>query len=288
MKNYDVSSYPNWQELSADMTSDLLEAVTLPLTVVHKAYGTCTISNMVVCCSEASLHVMATFEIGAISKSLALDVLMANKLITLDSSVASEIESYIDLFKACQKSVHEITLDRNEVKAEERLKAAEERKQEEKYQKAKEKALQDFEVMTKKTNKISDTSGFYYALGWLAKHIGSISATLPDYLGPAFERYFGSEAPKTLVDSRAKSVGGYAKKWGWEFKCSIKKLDETTVPIAIKDVTADFSKGIYNTSFIWDIVDNYGFQFGKKQDFEKIKATIPVEYLPQFEKGYEI
>ena len=164
-------------------------------------------------------------------------------------------------------------------------KAEAEKKAEEKYQKAKAKAIKDFDDQTKVVTPRSTTDEFYYALGWLASHVGAMTAVLPDYLGSAFEKHFGIEAPKTLVDSRAKTSGGYAKQWSWEFKCTIKKLKETTVPACIQSVTTDFSKGIHNTAFLWDLVDNYGFQFGKTQDVEKIKDNVPAEYISFFEAG---
>lgn len=171
--------------------------------------------------------------------------------------------------------------------AEEAAKKAEaDKKAEEKYQKAKAKALREFDEQSQVVVPKSTTNNFYYALGWLANHIGSMTAILPDYLGSAFEKRFGKDTPKTLVDSRAKTSGGYAKQWSWEFKCTIKKLKETTVPVAIKDITTDFSKGIHNTAFLWSLADNYGFQFGPKQNVEKIKSCIPSEYLEFFEAGF--
>jgi hypothetical protein len=117
MKNYLVSDYTDWKALSADMTSDLLEAVSLPVSAVHKAYGACSITNLDVSCNEASLHVMATFKLDdGQTKQLALEILLANKLIEIDADVASEINSYINLFKALQKEVHEISIDRSEAK----------------------------------------------------------------------------------------------------------------------------------------------------------------------------
>lgn len=159
------------------------------------------------------------------------------------------------------------------------------KKAESNYNRTKDRMIKEFEKQTARTKEVAETDSFYYALGWLAKHMGSLTAILPDYLGAAFENHFGAETPKTLVDSRAKTSGGFAKQWSWEFKSTIKKLDETTVPECIQNVTTDFSKGIHNTAFLWDLVDNYGFQFGKKQDVEKIRACVPSGYLASFEAG---
>lgn len=166
-------------------------------------------------------------------------------------------------------------------------KAEADKKAEARYERLKEKSLKDFETLQNRPREaVTKADEFYYALGWLAKHMGALTAILPDYLGSAFEKHFGSEAPKTLIDGRAKTSGGYAKQWSWEFKCTIKKLKETVVPACIQNVTTDFSKGIHNTSFLWDLVENYGFQFGKKQDESKIRATVPVQYLDMFEAGF--
>lgn len=169
---------------------------------------------------------------------------------------------------------------------EEKKKAEQLKKAEANYARLKEKSIKDFEELTQRVKQtITETDEFYYALGWLAAHVGSITAKLPDYLGPAFEKYFGADAPKTLVDARARTSGGYAKQWSWEFVCTIKKLKETTVPACIQNVTADFSKGIHNTSFIWDLVSDYGFKFGKKQDTLDIMRCVPIQYVPMFNEG---
>lgn len=173
------------------------------------------------------------------------------------------------------------------IAAEKKAKAEAEKakKAEAAYEAKKQKAIADFADMSNKVRTVSVADNFYYTLGWLAKHMGSLTAILPDYLGGAFEKHFGIEAPKTLVDSRAKTSGGYAKQWSWEFKCGIKKLKEATVPTYLHTVTSDISKGIHNTSFLWDLVENYGFQFGKKQDVESIRSHVPTECLSAFEAG---
>lgn len=288
MQNYDVSTYNDWQALSADMTSDLLEAIKLPVSVVHKTYGACAITALTVNCNESSLHIMATFEIGAISKSFALEILLANKLIEIDSGIASEINSYFELFKAYQKQVHELAIDRSEAKAEADRKAAEERKQEEKYQKAKDKAIQDFEVLTRKDRTKCATGEFYYNLGWLAKNVGTVSAALPDYLLKYFENHFGTEAKPTVVDSRKKTVSGYSMQWALSMKASLAKKSLDSIPALLKQYLNTSGNAIANTSFIWDLVENYGFQFGRKQDLEKIRAAIPAHCLEQFEKGFAL
>lgn len=202
-------------------------------------------------------------------------------------------ETLLDIYNTYLNAHKELTAQWNvraeqlRVEAKEAAKKAEaEQKAEAAYQAKKLKAETEFEAMTKEAKTFENPDEeFYYSLGWLAKHIGTLTAKLPDYLGSAFERHFGSETPKILIDSRAKTSGGYAKQWSWEFKCTMKKLKETVIPTCIQNVTTDFSKGIHNTAFLWDLVENYGFQFGKSQDVSKIAEQIPSQYLTAFNSG---
>ena len=241
-----------------------------------------------------SLFITVTFDSGIVKKyNIKVAFVQTKTLSFVDEADNQLFNEYVEAYSAIEKAEQELLQLEAKLDAEMRaakIKAEKEaekaRKAEASYEAKKKKALADFDSMSEKVKaEASVDSDFYYALGWLANHIGTITAILPDYLGAAFEKQFGTEAPKTLVDSRAKTSGGYAKQWSWEFKCTIKKLKETVVPACIENVTTDFSKGIHNTSFLWDLVANYGFQFGKKQDIEKIRDTIPAQFIPSFEAG---
>ena len=201
------------------------------------------------------------------------------------SEIGDAWDRAFDLHTDMTKKYNELKNAEIQQALEAKKKAEADKKAEERYQNQKAKAIRDFEAQAQSEKTLSAADEFYYSLGWLAKHMGVMTAILPDYLGSAFEKYFGAETPKTLVDGRAKTSGGYAKQWSWEFKCTIKKLKETIVPAYLQDITTDFSKGIHNTSFLWDLVENYGFQFGPKQDIEKIRSHIPSDCLASFEAG---
>ena len=163
-------------------------------------------------------------------------------------------------------------------------KAEAEKKAELKYQHLKEKAIKDFEALTTKAKTtITEADEFYYALGWLASHIGSVSAALPDYLAPAFTKHFGTETGARVVDSKKKTVGGYSMQWTFGFKANLRKFDN--IPALLTQHLSTTGKSIASTSFIWDLIENFGFQFGKKQDIDKIKQTIPETHLISFEAG---
>ncbi len=207
-------------------------------------------------------------------------------LLFVDESVKALYDEFKEAYDNIQHQEFMAAQEAQRREKEEAKKAEQLKKAEANYERLKEKSIKDFEELAQKTKQtITDADEFYYALGWLAAHIGSITAKLPDYLGPAFEKYFGADAPKTLVDAKARTSGGYAKQWSWEFVGTIKKLKETTVPAYIQNVTTDFSKGIHNTAFIWDLVDKYGFKFGKKQDTLDIMRCVPIEYVPIFNEG---
>jgi hypothetical protein len=287
MKNYIVSDYQNWNDLSADLTTELNENLSSVVSAVHKNLGACEISGVTITLNESSLIFLAdfAFENGQ-TKKLAINILLANKLIIVAEPNGTVLSDFISACTELQKEVHEITLDRNEVKAEESRKAAEEAKQEAKYQAAKEKAIQEFEVMTRKDKSVSATGEFYYNLGWLAKNVGTVSAALPDYLLKYFENHFGTEANPTVVDSRKRTVNGYPIQWALSMKASVPKKVVDSIPAFLKQYLNPTGNALTNTTFIWDIVENYGFQFGRKQDVEKIRAAIPTHCLEQFEKGF--
>ena len=159
------------------------------------------------------------------------------------------------------------------------------KKAEAQYQRAKEKALQTFEEHTQRnTYKSEESDSFFYMLGWLAKHIGTISATIPDYLDEAFQKYFGVDAVHTTVDAKRKTVNGFAMQWSWSFKASL--LKATTIPHNLLTYLNESQKAITNTSFIWDLISTWGFKFGKNQDVNAIKANVPANCLAAFNDGF--
>jgi hypothetical protein len=210
-------------------------------------------------------------------------------LLFVDESVKATYDEFVEAYNNLKHQYSVATDEARRLEREAQKKAEREKKAEANYEKLKTKSIKAFEELTQRTKpEVSASKEFYCSLGWLAKHVGSIQAVLPDYLESAFEKYFGTDAPKRLIDSKAKTSGGYAKQWSWEFRCTIKGLDKTTVPANLLNVTSDFSKGIHNTSFLWDLVTNYGFKFGKVQDKVEIMRHVPIEYIPAFNEGYEI
>ena len=67
---------------------------------------------------------------------------------------------------------------------------------------------------------------------------------------------------------------------------NIKKKSLDKIPAFLSQYLSKSGNAIANTSFIWDIVTNYGFKFGKTQDLDQIRGNIPTEYLTYIENGY--
>lgn len=167
---------------------------------------------------------------------------------------------------------------------ENKKKADQLKKAEAKNQLLKEKAIRDFDELAQKVKtSITETDEFYYNLGWLAAHVGSVSATMPDYLDGAFVKHFGDEAVHRVVDSKKRTVNGNSMQWTFGFKATLKNLD--SVPDTLTKYLNSTGKAIANTSFLWSLVSDYGFVFGKKQNVDKIMATVPEQYWAVFEAG---
>ena len=222
---------------------------------------------------------------GETVKRFSLQHVMTNKFIQFVNAAsvadlwATAFESHTALVTAYQES--DRTFRQLQADADKKAKA--DKKAEENYQKLKEKSIKDFEELTTRTFTHSDDDAFYYSLGWLAKHIGTLSAALPDYLSEAFTKYFGAETPCRIVDSKHRGPAGWQAQWSWSFRASLKKAEN--IPSNLTQYLNPTGNAVTNLTFLWSLVDNYGFKFGKKQDVEEIAKTIPAKYIDAFNEG---
>ena len=139
-------------------------------------------------------------------------------------------------------------------------------------------------LINNREKKISKADEFYYTLGWLAKHVGTITAKMPDFLEAAFVKHFG-DVEHTVVDSTKVGPAGYTSQWRLSMEASLKKAEN--VPATLTDYLNPAGKKVSKTSFIWSLIDDYGFKFGKKQDTLDIMRCVPIEYVPMFNAGME-
>lgn len=161
-------------------------------------------------------------------------------------------------------------------------KAEEERKKAELKILARQKKIIDKLQETAIKNSISKHSDFYSDLGWIAKHVGTIRAEVPDFAARWFETHFGFTAVKTVVDSKKKTSGGFSMKWNPSFSISFK--DTKDMPITLQQ-KCNGKKSINDTAFVFDLVDNYGFKFGKEQNLDEIISSVPSDKIDSFRLG---
>lgn len=215
------------------------------------------------------------------------------KLVMLSEQVNSYIsfadKSLVSIYKEL-KAVND-ELQKNNTVDEEDLRVALVKvraiKVDEQCAKMKAKAIQEFEdLMNEATVIPTQADEFYYSLGWLAGHVKSIYAAMPDYLEPCFIRQFGDDAPHRAVDSTKRTVNGFPTQWALSFTASISNKDIDQLPANLTTYLSKTGKGIANTRFLWDLVENYGFSFGKKQDKEEILSHIPTQCISIFEAGF--
>ena len=161
---------------------------------------------------------------------------------------------------------------------------AEIRKQEAKYRARVQKQLKKLESLKpENTSRLFEVPTTYYeAIGWMAKHTTSIKASMPDYMEKWFDGRFDCEN-KNVVNSKKRTVNGNPMQWGLSFRMS---FDAEVSGALERKATSKNKKVIDSVAFVWDLIENYGFQFSKtRQDVEKIKAEIPQEHISDFEKG---
>ena len=198
-------------------------------------------------------------------------------------------ESLVALWDEFMAEQYKMKAQYNKAAEEDRCRQKEERKLEQKRKDNEKKmagmkaqAEKEFNKLVNNKTKISKADEFYYALGWLAAHVGTITAKMPDYLEPAFIKHFG-DVEHTAVDSTKVGPAGFTSQWHLSMEASLVKAIE--IPAILNDYLSQNGKKVSKTSFVWDLVDKYGFKFGKKQDTLDIMRCVPIEYVPMFNEG---
>lgn len=289
MTTYKNTDYTTTEDLRNAINIELA-ALAYPYAVRHRVYGEGQLTFVKAPLTGGSLY--ATVDFAAGTKTIALDVVLTNNLLEMPEILADILVEAQSVFKADfieRENAQRVAdrLAREEAEAAKK-KAAEDKKNEEVYLKTKAKAIKDFEALADSQKAINRTDEFYYSLGWLTAHVGTVQAAIPDYLQTAFEARFGADAAPYVYDSKKKTSGGYRYQWCAGFHARLKKKGLTAIPAFLAEHvrgTNNSSKTIMDTAFISDLVENYGFQFGKTQDVNKIRSCVPSECLTYFEAG---
>lgn len=211
---------------------------------------------------------------------------IAKSMVLVDEALMAEYEALYEKHSDLTHEKNQAELAARQAAKVEAAKQEKIRKHTEKVKQMSAKAVKDFGTIVKqmKTYTAEENPEFYYGLGWLAKHIGIVSASMPDYLDKLFTKQFGKDAVHTVIDSMKLTSGGHAMKWNFAFKATMAK--KADIPIMFTPYLNPTGKAITNTVFLWDLVANRGFKFGKKQDVEAIRAKVPEKFKTAFEEGY--
>ena len=180
----------------------------------------------------------------------------------------------------------EAEAEQERLKAEQEAKLAEEQKklEEIKYEENKARVLKKLATAKAEPFGKDFPVNQYEVLGWMAKHCVSVRAALPDYAESWFVAHFGDVA-RNVVDSHKKTSGGFAYQWGLGFRIT---FNEVVPDVLASKASPTNKKVIDNVAFVWDLVDNYGFQFGKKQNIDEILKYLSGKALDDFKRGYEM
>ena len=275
------NAHETYSKTEAELVSLLVDQLK-DTEVDCSTFGTGTVIQS---CGETLEDMFIDISFGETTKSFSLKHAMTNTFVKFaDADVNEALNAAYELHADLTANYKELNYAADLIKREEEKKAEADKRAEAKYQKQREKALRDFETLTTRPKTVVTLADeFYYTLGWIVKHAGTISAILPDYLEGAFTKHFGPDTGCKIVNSKHRSPAGWQSQWSWSFKITLKKID--SVPSIIVPHLNPAGKAITNTSFVWDLIDDYGFQFGKKQDVDKIKQNVPTEYLDSFEAG---
>ena len=270
MTTYNNINFDNSADLRDAINSNL-SALSYPFAVKHKTYGHGQLTFVKAPLTGSSLF--ATIDFPAFTKTMAMDVVLASNLLEMPEALMETLVEAQTAFKA------------DFLLQEQAKQEAEDKKLAEKLEQTKVRMIRDFENMASR-EKTDGTNEFFYCLGWIAKNCGAFSAALPDYLLPYFQKQFGLAYTPRVVDSQKKGPAGWTSQWATSMSTNIKKTSLAKIPAYITQYLNPNKTAITNTPFIWDLVADYGFQFGKTQDIDKIRQSIPASCIKDFEQGY--
>ena len=283
MRTYELTEKAtNYFEVEAEMVTDFATAA-VGASVTNKVFGD---GKVTAAAGNTFDQMILTVEFAEETRRLLASVaIVTTKTMSFVDEELAQL--YADMYeKHLELSCLKRKADSHaEAEAKAQAKKQEEiKKAEAKAAAAKARAIKEFDEMVAQPKTINVSSELYYSIGWLAKHVGTLSAAMPDYLEAAFTRHFGAEAPHRTVDSSKRTVSGFPTQWALSFKASLPKATE--IPATLTQYLSTTGTAIANTSFLWELVDNHGFKFGKKQDIDLIRSLVPAVHIEAFEEGF--
>lgn len=293
MKTYEDVNRENYQEVLEEIKNELNETF-IGEKVKSPKYGEGTIKeiNDIVFYgkhADVPIGIAAQVAFEEEIRSFYINLAIKTNFIVLYNVELKDVikDAMVELEKVAdvQYQVHleeiEKELEVRKIVKEAELATKKEYEARQKLQKKQEKILNDLNKIKRKSVSVENT--FYNDLGWIAGHVGSISAQIPDYLENWFDNRFGKTSSKTVINSLRKTSGGFAMKWNPSFTISFKKVKDEEIPASLYSQIK--RNKINNVGFVFDLIENYGFTFGKTQNIDEIRKCIPTSHIEQFELG---
>lgn len=276
--NLTVDNYKEETQAGLEAITTVFRDRLVGTELVHRTYGSGVITNVVA--SQALDTTYAEIDFSGEIRKFSLHAMLSSPMCPIritDPECVEAMNTATELYTEWHWKSVDLSAEKQMMAREAEKQAEEEKKAELKYQRQKESSIKAFDNQIAKTRDVSGLDEFYYALGWIIKHMNSISAVLPDYLENAFKNHFGVDTPCRVVDSKHRGPAGWQSQWSWSFKISLKKYDD--IPSILVPYISPSGKEITNTEFIWNLIDVYGFKFGKKPDETEIESKIPLEFF---------
>jgi hypothetical protein len=280
MKTYSKQNYNSYEEYAAELTADLIKEVK-PFTFTR---GEVEGQALRIKVSNHSDDIFADVKYPDRECTLSLRTSLLRELIKPSDEVKEILTRYLETTKTSYTIYEAEEKAEYQRQQEQERKAREEKLEKEKFEKRKQAALQKLNsIKPEQTSRLFKTpTSQYEVLGWMAKHTKSIKASMPDYMENWFVKIFGQEADRYVVDSTKRTSGGHPMQWSLSCRINF----DTEVPSLLLNKVAANKKVIDSVAFVWDLIDNYGFTFGKTQSYEQIESEIPNQYLEDFRRGY--
>jgi len=296
LKIYSKENYGSYVEFQKAFINELKQAFIG--TKVSYRDKDAYFSDFAISNSNLGTNIGTTLDVDGEQKQMVLDLAVKSGIVVISDNVKKDYEEFANIYEQSKANfAAEVEAERKEAEEKARIyreqREAERARREEikkqieadkRYAKRVQNALLKLNTLKKEdTSKLFETPTTHYeVVGWMAKHLTSIRAAMPDFMEKWFVGKFG-DVERYVVDSKKRTVNGNPMQWGLSLKLTFNT--EVVGPLEVK-ATSQNKKTIDNVAFVWDLIENYGFQFGKEQNISQIKAEIPEENLVDFEKGY--
>jgi len=297
MKNYSSENYKNFNEF--EKTFNKTANALLDLKVSSAKYGDGVIVGVklkdlekdYITITVQHFGIYLTVKFGETERTFDLSMALNANALQFDEITSLKVNELFDVLKDSEAAriselTAEIEAEREEERKRREAQLAEAKRQKElaKFQVKKEKALAKLQKLRPENTKklFATPTSHYEVVGWMAKHCRGIRAAMPDWMEQQFVSMFG-DVERYVVDSKKKTSGGFAYQWGLGLKIT---FDTEIVGPLEQRATSKNKKIIDNVAFIWDLVENYGFRFGKTQDIDAIIDEVPSQYLSDFQRGF--